>query len=226
MQPLALTAAQSRAVDRHAIEVLGLPGLVLMENAGAGAAGHILERAGEGPIGILCGPGNNGGDGYVVARHLLIAGLEVRVFHTRRAEDLKGDALVNRQVLDRLAPPSWHLLDSTDVEPAEAELAGCELLVDALLGTGATGEPRGPVAELLACLQRLALPVVALDLPTGLDADTGRAALNTVQAVHTLTFCALKVGLLAEEAREYCGRVDVVPIGVPEACLREAVGLA
>ena len=84
----------------------------------------------------------------------------------------------------------------------------------------------GPLALAMIVAFVLALPVVALDLPTGLDADTGRAATNTVRAVQTLTFCALKVGLLTEGAREYCGRLDVVPIGVPEACLREAVGLA
>lgn len=215
MEPLILSAARSREVDHHAITVLGLPGIVLMENAGRGAAEGILRGPWSGPVAVLCGPGNNGGDGYVVARHLHLAGRQVHLFHTRAAEALAGDARTNRDVADRLGLPGSAVRDADEVRAARPLLERCGLVVDALLGTGSGGDPRSPIADLIELVAELGRPAVALDLPSGLDADSGRPGTPTLRAERTFTFHALKSGLLAPGAAAFTGAVQVVSIGVP-----------
>lgn len=213
-----LSRARVRELDRRAIEEYGIPGVVLMENAGAGASRWILERARElglerPVVGIACGGGNNGGDGYVVARHLANAGLEVRLASTVAAGELRGDAAVMAHSARAMGLPC-------------AELGSdCAILVDALLGTGFQGVLKAPLARAIdglnALRARSARLLVALDLPSGLDADSGAASDPCVRADATLAFAAWKPGLLVPAARPYVGELACIDIGAPRALLAE-----
>jgi hydroxyethylthiazole kinase-like uncharacterized protein yjeF len=193
-----------RATDRWAIEEQGIPGLELMERAGQGLADVVVAVAPEGPIAVACGKGNNGGDGYVAARLLRDAGREVRALAVAPVEELRGDARVNAESVE-------------GVEPfAAARLDGCAVAVDALLGTGFSGTPHGPVAEAIAALNAAALPVVAADVPSGIDAASGVAEGEAIEARATATFAAAKPGLWINPGKSHAGTVRVVDIGIPE----------
>lgn len=213
-----LTRAQIRAVDQLALEEYGIPGVVLMENAGAGAARILLEHEPR-RVAILCGPGNNGGDGYVVARHLANEGVEVRVFELVEAARLRGDAAIMRQVVARMAQGTGSKVQLVSASKSISEsLANFDWIVDALLGTGFQGEVREPLAAAIRACNEARIQgarVMALDLPSGLDTDSGAAAAETVKADLTATFAALKRGLLNSDAREFVGEVRVVSIGAP-----------
>ncbi len=193
-----------RAADAAAIAG-GTEGTVLMERAGGGLAQLAEKLLPAGPIAILCGKGNNGGDGFVAARLLHAAGREVRVLTTSAAEDSHGDAAVNLGRLPERPRP---------FEPAALE--GCTGAIDALLGTGVTGTPRGAVARAIRALRASGLPVVACDVPSGVDAATG-AVPDTDVAVHsiaTVTFAAAKPGLWIAPGKGFVGDVHIVDIGV------------
>lgn len=223
-----LTCAQIRAVDQLALDEYGIPGVVLMENAGAGAARLLLEQEPR-RVCILCGPGNNGGDGYVVARHLANEGVLVRVFEFAEPSRLCGDALVMREIVVRMAQDDAGDLRLVSAQfSLQEELAACDWIVEALLGTGFHGEMREPLAGAIRACNKArsqGARVMALDLPSGLDTDSGVAASDTVRADLTVTFAALKQGLLKPEAARFIGEVRVVSIGAPaslfERVLRE-----
>jgi NAD(P)H-hydrate epimerase len=217
-----LSRAEVREIDRRAIEAFGVPGVVLMENAGAGAA-RLLESLGiAGPVGIACGKGNNGGDGFVIARHLDIAGHAVKVLLACRPENVRGDAAVNLRIAERAGLPIECLAD--EGQPAwEAALGGVAWIVDALLGTGASGPPTGAVARAIAAINALRARggprVLAVDLPSGLDCDTGNAAGDCVRADATATFVSRKRGFDTATAEAFTGSVHVIGIGAPRAVL-------
>ncbi len=224
MNTPALTRAQARAVDRLASERFGLSGLVLMENAGLLATLAILEEElSGGEVAVLCGGGNNGGDGYVIARQLANRGERAVCYATHPAARLRGDAAINRGIVDRMG------LEVVDLQvPGALEACGhcwdrAVLLVDALLGTGFEGSVRDPLATVIERVNAAETPVVAIDLPSGLDADTGAPANATVRASRTLTFVAPKPGFEAPGAAAYTGEVTVIPIGVPSAAIAAAL---
>ena len=194
-----------RAVDEWAIERAGEPSLDLMERAGAGLARIAAEAAGDGPLCVVVGKGNNGGDGLVAARLLREDGHVVRVLAIAPTEELRGDAATNLERLPGAPPEAW--------DPAALEGAG--VVVDALLGTGFEGEPREPVAGAIAAINAQAAPVVACDLPSGVNATTGEVEAEAVRATVTATFHGPKVGLWVEPAKGHAGLVEVVEIGVP-----------
>lgn len=214
-ESVALTRAESREVDRIALDDYGLSGLVLMENAGRGVA-DALERLGiGGPVVIACGKGNNAGDGLVIARHLDLRGHAVHVLFWSDPEELRGDAQTNYRILAKtavsisvLSPAQWprHFDDAA-------------WIVDALLGTGAQGTPRSPLAEVIDELNAAGPPVLAVDIPSGLDCDTGEPSAHTIRAAHTCTFYANKVGLTRPAAAPYVGWVEVLDIGAPRGIL-------
>ena len=217
-----LSRAEVREVDRRAIEDFGVPGVVLMENAGAGAA-RLLESLGiTGPVAIACGKGNNGGDGLVIARHLELAGHAVRLALACRPEEIRGDAAVNLAIAQRSGLAIECLADA-DQAAWERALAGADWIVDALLGTGASGAPQGAVATAIAAIAaargRGVARVLAVDLPSGLDCDTGAAAGACVRADATATFVARKRGFDAAGAEAFTGPVHVIGIGAPRAAL-------
>lgn len=215
-----LTRQQVREVDRLAIEELGMPGVVLMENAGRGAADAIHRNWGTSRAWIVCGPGNNGGDGFVIARHLDAYGWQVDVFLIAPPQQLKGDALANYQWLGA----SGVKITLLDAHPEQilADDAGHDPLyvVDAMLGTGATGRLRPSVAQVCRHLNQLRATRIAIDLPTGLDADTGDLDNDTFMAHLTCTFVAAKPGLCLPAAKPHVGTLQVLPIGVPTSILR------
>lgn len=228
----ALTRAEVRELDRLAIEELGIPGEVLMENAGRGAAEAILRAGAEGRLGrfrgapgervaILCGGGNNAGDGYVVARHLDDAELEIVLCETSAPEKLSPDAGVFRAVTRAMGLPHLATPDAAALAAALPELAGVSLVVDALLGTGFQGELRERLGSFLELARKLArredAAVVALDVPSGLDVDTGAADDRTLHASLTLTFAAPKVGFDLPAARAVTGAIEVISIGAPSS---------
>jgi NAD(P)H-hydrate epimerase len=198
-------AGEMRAVDAWAIDEMGTPSLDLMEQAGAGLARATARLAGTGPVRVVVGKGNNGGDGLVAARLLREDGLAVEVLAVGDLAGLRGDAAAN---LERLpgAPPAPF---------APERLEGAAVVVDALLGTGFEGSPRDPVASAIAALGRQPAPVVACDVPSGVDASTGEVAGEAVRAAVTATFHGAKAGLYVEPGKTHAGLVEVVEIGIP-----------
>jgi NAD(P)H-hydrate epimerase len=196
--------------------------IMLMENAGRGVADVLVRLGIDGPVIICCGRGNNGGDGFVTARHLDLRGIAVRVLLFDDPAGFKGDAALNYGVLSKCGVPI------RQVGPSEldAELASARWIVDALLGTGASGEPRAPYDRVIAAInaRRDRAQVLAVDLPSGLDCDTGVAARHTIRAHVTCTFVAEKPGFLASGARDYTGEVRVVDIGAPRRLVEEILG--
>ena len=187
-----ITRQQSREVDRRAIEQYGMTGLVLMENAGRGTA-DVLCRLAEtesggrlGRVVVCCGKGNNAGDGFVIARHLDLRGHEVRVLVWADPAELTGDAGANFNILRQTGVPIEVFGNRHDAARLAEHLAGADWIVDALLGTGARGEPRPPLDAVIDQLNAAAAKRLAVDLPSGLDCDTGAAARHTIRAARDL----------------------------------------
>lgn len=219
-----LTRDQCREVDRRAIEEFGMSGLVLMENAGRGSADVLCELGIRGRVVILCGKGNNGGDGFVIARHLEIRGIGTCVLLLTRVDELSGDAAANCRILDHTGVPIHELDDACAGDVAlwlTQHGSGADWLVDAMLGTGVTGAPRSPVDAAVAWLNEQSARKLAVDVPSGLDCDTGEAAGDAVRADMTCTFVAQKVGYANPRAKEYTGDIRVLDIGAPRCLVQD-----
>lgn len=214
-----MTRDQVRAVDAWAINELGIPGVVLMENAGRGCAEFIkgrLDEIAEPKASIFCGTGNNGGDGYVIARHLSNSGFAVTVVVCGDRTRIKGDAKINLDILDRMGL-SVNLLNlaGDDVGHRVREFtAGAHLIVDSLFGTGLSGQIRDDCRRLVETLNACECPILAVDIPSGLDCDTGRPLGAAIEASWTVTFVAVKKGFASAQAARYTGEVFVASIGV------------
>jgi hydroxyethylthiazole kinase-like uncharacterized protein yjeF len=205
LEPL-LDVEQLRATDAWAISERGIPGVELMERAAEGLFETVWHRAPPGDVVVVCGGGNNGGDGYAVARLLRLAGRSVSVLHTSDPAKLTGDAAVMR---DRL--PGEPALPF-----AAGALDGAAVIVDAMLGTGFSGKPREPAASAIAAINDAGAFVVAADVPSGVDAATGAVAGDAVCATVTATFHAAMPGLWIAPGKAYAGEVVVVGIGIPD----------
>lgn len=214
-----MSRQEVRDVDAWAIERMGVPGVVLMENAGRSCAEHAMEmlKGVESPRAIIfCGTGNNGGDGYVIARHLVNYGLDVRVFVCGSPEKVKGDARVNLDILTAMGrKPQTLEMSSPDLAAGISEAAmGCDLVVDAVFGTGLNQDLRPEHIVLIEAMNGLAGGKLAVDIPSGLDCDTGRPMPVAFAADATVTFVAAKKGFTAEASRRYTGEVFVASIGI------------
>jgi NAD(P)H-hydrate epimerase len=214
-----LSRAEVRSIDAKASEELGLPTLVLMENAGRGAAERLRARLGPGDrVAIACGPGNNGGDGAVVARHLNAWGYGVAVVWFTDPSRLRGDAATQYSILSRSGIDQTAMIDpSADLDALWRDAAW---VVDALLGTGLTRPVEGLLASAIESINRSGRPVLSLDLPSGLDADSGVPLGLSVRATFTVTFVAPKLGFAKPGAADYTGAVELVEIGVPGRILK------
>ena len=219
----AFTREQSRRVDQLAQQEYGFSGLVLMENAGRGVADVLCRLGIAGPVAICCGKGNNAGDGFVIARHLDLRGHAVRVLLWAEPEELTGDAAANFRILAKTDVPIEVFGAAEDAARLSKLLAGAAWIVDALLGTGARGEPRPPLDAVIDRLNAAAAPKLAVDLPSGLDCATGAPAKHTIRAAETCTFVTAKIGFSSSQAAPYLGRVHVLDIGVPRKLI-ERVG--
>lgn len=212
-----LSRDQVREVDRVAIDEYSMSGLVLMENAGRGAAERIQQVAPDGKVGILCGGGNNGGDGFVIARHLERLERDVRLFLLVPPEKLRGDAEANFRIAAKAKIPMTEL---ASVKFDSAMFSGFDVLVDCLLGTGAQGAPREPFSTAIRAANECGSARIAIDLPSGLDCDDGTIHEPVFLADHTITFVARKKGMDASDAGRCLGKIHVAGIGVPVDLLR------
>lgn len=213
-----LTAAAMQELDRRAITEIGIPGAVLMENAGRGAAETLARRFSAvfpGPVLVLCGRGNNGGDGFVLARLLRDAGWQVQAVLLGERSAPGGDAATMLDAYERSGGPLVTLTDPAALATILAGLGPFAVAVDALLGTGFARAPEGLMAAAIDWLNRQPAPVVAVDLPSGVDASTGRLPGAAVRATLTVTFAFPKVGLVSYPGAACAGEVVTVPIGLP-----------
>ena len=222
-----LSREEVRGIDRYAIDVIGIPGATLMENAGRNVTDAVEELLGDlsgRTVAVVAGAGNNGGDGFVVARHLAIRGAGVVTFLVVPAEKVVGDAAINLSIIRNLGH------DIREITPQALDGLGEALdkfdaVVDALGGTGIQGRLRGDIAEAVEQINLAGKPVVAVDIPTGLDCDTGKIDGPVVRAAVTVTFIARKQGFDAPGAEACTGRVRVADIGIPpEQLARLAAG--
>ena len=217
-----LSREEVRSVDRRAVEEFGMTGLVLMENAGRGAAELLLELGVNGTVMICAGKGNNGGDGFVIARHLEWHDVDVRVLLLAQPNELTGDAAANWRILERAQTSRIVLGRTPAISDIEHSLTQADWVVDALLGTGTVGDIREPYRTAIAAINRSAQRVFAVDLPSGLDGDTGLPIelpagdfALCIHAQHTATFVARKRGFDNPASRAFTGEVHVVGIGIP-----------
>ena len=218
-----VTASMMRELDRRAIQDLGIPSLVLMENAGR-TTYQILRREFpelQGEVAVVAGRGNNGGDGFVVARYLANAGIPVAVFLLGKREQVSGDARVNLEILAHLGIAVAEVLTEADLNPMIHRLAKAGLIVDALLGTGLNSPVTGLMAAVIERLNHLRAPVLAVDIPTGLSADTGEVLGAALKARVTVTYGWPKLGQVLPPGRDYVGRLWQVDIGIPPILARE-----
>lgn len=214
----ALTREQSRQVDRIAMDEYGISGVVLMENAGRGITDVLCEElgaAGSRRVLIACGKGNNAGDGFVIARHLSIRGHRPVVALWCDPAKLQGDAAENFAIVTKMDVAVEVFGDKHDPGRLAAQLDDADWVVDALLGTGVTGTPRPPLDEVIDQLNAAGRPVLAVDVPSGLDCDSGMPTGHTIRAAVTCTMVTPKRGFASDEARTYVGRLHVVDIGIP-----------
>lgn len=217
---LLMSREETRAFDKWAINELGVPGVVLMENAGRGCAELItgkLSKIEKPRVCIFCGTGNNGGDGFVIARHLLNRQFGVVVVICGDRSKIKGDAKINLDIIKTL---------SVKIEPIdmgiEADIEGrtkalahdTDMIVDAIFGTGLTGQLREEHKRLIEAINSLGCPIVSVDIPSGLDCDTGQTLGAAIKADCTVTFVAMKKGFVLESAQAQTGEIYIASIGV------------
>jgi len=217
---LVMSRDEVRAFDKWAINTLGIPGVVLMENAGRSCTEFIAGKLTEETLPkvcIFCGTGNNGGDGFVIARHLANRGLRVTVVICGDRSKIKGDAKTNLDALERLSQPI-HKLDLERGEipgQVQALAAGTDMIVDALFGTGLSGQLDGKYRQLIESINSQRCPIVAVDIPSGLDCDSGQPLGAAIRATYTVTFVAVKKGFtVAANTSDYTGEIFVASIGV------------
>lgn len=215
-----ITAESMKDAERLAIGQFGIPGLTLMETAGRNCADLILARFGrekQAKAIVIAGKGNNGGDGYVIARCLREHGWDVTTFVIARRMEVSGDAAVNLALLDETSV--IFCPESRGMFPYVAELAGADVIVDALFGIGLRSEVRGPYAEAVELINSSGIPVVAVDIASGIDATTGNVLGVAVKACLTVTFAFAKLGHVLYPGAEYCGSLEVVGIGLPDEAI-------
>jgi NAD(P)H-hydrate epimerase len=213
-----LNAAQMRDADRRTIEDVGLPSLVLMENAGrqtVAAIEAMYADLAERQVAVLCGRGNNGGDGFVVARTLAQRGVGVSVFLIGRVADVRGDARTNLEILGRLGHTVVEIADSQAWELHFSEVGDCTLIVDAIFGTGLNAPVSGLIESVIADVNTSGIPVVAIDLPSGLSADSHEPIGPSIEAGLTVTLAAPKLPLVLPPADLRAGDIVIADIGIP-----------
>jgi hydroxyethylthiazole kinase-like uncharacterized protein yjeF len=217
---LVMSRDEVRAFDHWAINTLGIPGVVLMENAGRSCAELIEEKLADVSVPkvcIFCGTGNNGGDGYVIARHLLNKSFKVAVAVCGDLNKIKGDAKINFDILERMGQPieKLNVGDSDVIGQIKAFAAGADMVVDAIFGTGLRGQLSDEYKVLIETINALDCPILAVDIPSGLDCDTGEPLSVAVRATYTVTFGAVKKGFaISSNAARYTGEIFIASIGV------------
>ncbi|HHV34309.1 MAG TPA: NAD(P)H-hydrate dehydratase [Syntrophomonadaceae bacterium] len=221
-------AAEMREMDLEATRRYGIPGLILMENAGLAVVDVIINDFFRGkPQGkkvvIIAGPGNNGGDGFVVGRHLFNKGVLVQFLITTDPQYYRGDAAVNLKIINDMGLPC-QVLQPDNIDSFKAVIKETDLVVDALFGTGFKGIPREPLSSLIRTVNAIGNPVLAVDIPSGIEADTGSVAGECIKAVTTVTMGMPKIGLYLDPGAQYTGEVVVGDISFPPELKSEEGG--
>jgi ADP-dependent NAD(P)H-hydrate dehydratase / NAD(P)H-hydrate epimerase len=222
-----LNTQQMREADRRTTDEIGIPSIVLMENAGrqsVAAMEAAFEDLATSHVGVLCGRGNNGGDGFVIARTLIQRGVDTSVFLLGSVADVRGDARVNLEVLGRIGLTVVEVTNAQEWELHFSEISQCDLLVDAILGTGFNGQLSGLLETVVADVNGLGVPVVAIDLPTGVSADSHQVAGEAIDASMTVTLAAPKIPLILPPADSHGGDLVIADIGIPLPILDEVEG--
>ena len=222
-----LNTQQMREADRRTIDDVGLPSIVLMENAGRQAVAAMeaaFEDLGTSHVAVICGRGNNGGDGFVVARTLAQRGVQATVFLLGSVADVRGDARINLEVLGRIGLTVVEIANAQDWELHFSEISECDIVVDAIVGTGFHGPLSGLLETVVADVNGLGVPIVAMDLPTGVSADTHEVEGTAVEASITVTLAAPKIPLILPPADSYGGDLVIADIGIPPPIIDELEG--
>jgi NAD(P)H-hydrate epimerase len=211
-----VTPEVMRDLDKFAIETVGIPGVVLMENAGRAVfeAAYKALAGNPMPAIVFCGRGNNGGDGFVVARHLINNGVETSVYVIGAFSKIKGAAAVNLRILRKMGVPIQKV-SAKRLPELHDRMKRCGLIIDALLGTGLSGEVTGLYREVIALINEAGCPVLSVDIPSGLDGATGHPLGIAVVANTTVTFQLPKKGFENPKARNFTGELKIVDIGIP-----------
>jgi len=216
MSDITLTAQQAAEIDKQAKEHLGILPLVLMENAGRGVVEVVLDLVGEdrsSRIAIFCGKGNNAGDGFVAARHLITQGQNVDTYLLGEPNQIKNEAAINLNILKRITNRIFQIKDSPTLK--SINLRDYAVIMDALLGIGLRGQVQGLFKQAISLINKSRVPTVAVDIPSGLDASTGEIHGIAICAHTTVTFMAKKQGLLLNEGSKYSGKIIVKDLGLP-----------
>ena len=222
-----LNTAQMREADRRTIHEIGIPSIVLMENAGRQAVAAMeaaFEDLTASRVAVLCGRGNNGGDGFVVARTLIQRSVPTSVFLIGSVSDVQGDARTNIEVLGRIGLTIVEITSAQDWELHFSEISQCDIMVDAMVGTGFHGAVTGLLQTVVADVNALGVPVVAIDLPTGLSADSAEIEGDAIEASMTVTLAAPKIPLIFPPADSHAGDLVIADIGIPHPVIDELEG--
>lgn len=203
-----ISSDEARRFDKIAVEKFLIPSVLLMENAGKNTAKIILEKFYPSRVTIFCGGGNNGGDGFVIARHLFNSGVKVKVFILQKKSKYTGDALLNFNIIQKMKIPIF------DLSVDKSKIPKTDLIVDALLGTGTKDKIREPYKKIIKKINDSHLPVVSVDIPSGIDANTGKKLGEAIRANLTVTMVAIKKGLLINDGKEHSGKIIVTDIGI------------
>ena len=208
-----VTAAKMQKIDKKATVKYGIPALILMENAAITSAFYALKmlKKGKKRISIFCGGGNNGGDGFACARHLINRGFDVRVYFLGKKNKLSKEAEINYQILRKLG----HKILPFAIVSLKKQLRHTDLIVDALLGIGVKHRVREPILSAIELINAATKPVLSLDVPSGLDATSGEIRGAAILAQRTVTFGMIKEGLLKLGAKKYAGKITVGDISLP-----------
>ncbi|MFH1282320.1 MAG: NAD(P)H-hydrate epimerase [bacterium] len=209
-----LSVEAIRNIDKHFIENIGIPGVVLMEQAGISVAKHsldLLRLKGLKNVYIFCGGGNNGGDGFVAARHIMSNGYKCRIFLFKPADELKGDALINFRIARNIGAKFFYFNDFQI--PTKSIIQDRGLIIDSLLGTGTKGKLKPNLVKLIEYINNLKFPVLSVDIPSGLNGDKGIEQNSCIKANTTVTIYAKKKSFKLSEVKEYTGKIFVARIG-------------
>jgi hydroxyethylthiazole kinase-like uncharacterized protein yjeF len=212
----ALTVLEAKRLDLRAIKSFGVPSILLMENAGRAVSIEAFKNIGskKPKIAIICGKGNNGGDGFSAARHLMARGIDPDLYLCAGFSEVKGEARINLNILLKLKKKVF-IINDKSLKAFKKRLASYGLIVDSIFGVGLKGVVKGIIAEVINIINQSNVRVISVDLPSGIDADTGEVLGIAVKADTTVTFIAPKLGMLKGHGKEFCGKIIVQDLGFP-----------
>ena len=219
------TAEQMANLDKKTIFDIGIPGVVLMENAGRGTAEIILKEFSEikkNKVSVIAGKGNNGGDGYVIARYLINKGIEVKVFILSEIKNIKGDAKINLDILLKMGIKPTEILDQNKFNSIKKDILESKLIIDGIFGTGLSSEVKGLYKEVIEFINQTNIPIVSIDIPSGLSASTGNILGTSVKASLTCTFGLAKIGQVIYPGVDMVGKLHIIDISIPSFLIDEA----